>query len=77
MGKADTSVACSTLDNGSTGFYPQHCMRHKAHYAHSPTLLLRILDYADSSTVFNVASGILGFNLPVNFASCQLCSVLR
>jgi hypothetical protein len=54
MGKADTSVACSTLDNGPTGFHPQHCMGHIAHYAHSPTLLLRILNYADSSTVLTL-----------------------
>lgn len=38
-------------------------------YAHSPALILCILKYAESSTIFNAASGVLEFGFPVDFAS--------
>lgn len=82
MGKTDTGVACSTLNDGSTGFYaicihPQPSVRHEVWYAHSPTLLLRIQNYTESSTIFNAASGVLEFSLPVYITSRLLRECLK
>jgi hypothetical protein len=46
-------------------------------YSHSPTLLLRIQNYANSSAVFNAASRILEFGLPIYLASRLLRERLK
>lgn len=73
MGKTNTSVACGTFDNGSTGLYAAYIFDvstyHATCYSHSPTLLLRIQNYTNSGTVFNAASRILEFSLSIYLAS--------
>lgn len=73
MGKTNASVACGALDDGSTGFNAAHILDINIYYvmcySHSPTLLLRVQNYADSSTVFNAASGVLEFGLSIYLAS--------
>jgi hypothetical protein len=46
-------------------------------YSHSPTPLLRVQNYANSSTVFNAASRVLEFGLPIYLASRLLRECLK
>lgn len=81
MGKTNASVACSTLNNSSTGFNATYIIDVNTYCvmccSHSPTLLLRVKNYTDSSTVLNAASRVLEFSLPIYLTSRLLRERLK
>jgi hypothetical protein len=81
MGKTNASVACSALNNSSTGFNATYILDVNSYCvmccSHSPTLLLRVKNYTDSGTVLDTASRVLEFSLPIYLTSRLLRERLK